>query len=48
VVPIHHHLWAGSDDDAIRLPALFTQTFHKLGGTATVITPKIGTSIDIG
>ncbi len=48
VIPIHHHLWAGSDDDAIRLPALFTQTFHKLDGTATVITPKIGAPIDIG
>ncbi|MGH2344929.1 MAG: MBL fold metallo-hydrolase [Chloroflexota bacterium] len=47
VVPIHHHLWAGSDDDAIRLPVLFAQTFHKLGGTATVVSPKIGTPIDI-
>jgi L-ascorbate 6-phosphate lactonase len=48
VILMHHHLWAGSDEDAVRLPALFAETFHKLGGTATVIAPKIGTPIDIG
>jgi L-ascorbate metabolism protein UlaG (beta-lactamase superfamily) len=48
VILMHHHLWAGSDDDAMRLPALFVETFHKLGGTGTVIAPQIGTPIDIG
>jgi L-ascorbate 6-phosphate lactonase len=48
VILMHHHLWAGSDEDAVRLPALFVETFHKLGGTAKVIAPKIGTPIDIG
>jgi len=48
IIYTDHHLWAGSDDDAIRLPALFAQMFQKLGGTATVVTPKIGIPIDIG
>jgi L-ascorbate metabolism protein UlaG (beta-lactamase superfamily) len=48
VILMHHHLWAGSDEDAVRLPALFAETFQKLGGTAKVIVPRIGTPIDIG
>jgi L-ascorbate 6-phosphate lactonase len=48
VIPIHHILWAGgaTDDEATLDPALFAETYCKLGGTGRVVIPEIGAPID--
>src|SRR2546423_329648 len=48
VIPIHHILWAGgaTDDEATLDPALFAETYRKLGGTGRVVIPEIAAPID--
>ena len=49
VIPMHHLLWAGAPGgpDATLDPALFEDTYHKLGGTGRVVLPEVGGVIDI-
>ncbi len=48
VIPMHHLLWEGNPGgpDATLDPALFEETYHKLGGTGRVVLPEIGGMID--
>lgn len=45
-IPIHHILWAGKGDPGATLdPALFAETYRKLGGSGRVILPEVGQPI---
>jgi L-ascorbate 6-phosphate lactonase len=48
VIPIHHLLWADRSDSADETldPALFVDTYKRLGGKGTAIIPEVGEEID--
>jgi L-ascorbate metabolism protein UlaG (beta-lactamase superfamily) len=48
VIPMHHLLWANMGDAATRDPALLADTYARLGGRGTVITPQLATPIVLG
>lgn len=49
VIPMHHYLWAvnTAGDEATLDPALFAETYRKLGGRGEVLIPRIGEPIDL-
>jgi L-ascorbate metabolism protein UlaG (beta-lactamase superfamily) len=48
-IPMHHLLWAGppASADATLDPALFAQTYARLGGQGRVVLPEVGVPIDL-
>jgi L-ascorbate 6-phosphate lactonase len=49
VVPIHHLLWAtksGNGDETLD-PALFVETYARLGGSGRAMAPTVGEEIDL-
>jgi len=48
VIPMHHLLWAGNagGPEATLDPALFEETYRKLGGTGRVVLPEVGGAIE--
>jgi L-ascorbate metabolism protein UlaG (beta-lactamase superfamily) len=48
VIPMHHYLWATNTagDEATLDPAVFADTYHKLGGRGRVAIPELGQPID--
>ena len=49
VMPMHHLLWAGNPGgpEATLDPALFEQTYRKLGGSGRVVLPQVGDAIHL-
>ena len=48
VIPIHHLLWADRSNSAEETldPALFVDTYTRLGGKGTAIIPEVGEELD--
>jgi L-ascorbate 6-phosphate lactonase len=48
-IPMHHYLWATNTagDEATLDPAVFAETYRKLGGSGRVVIPEIGMPIEI-
>jgi L-ascorbate metabolism protein UlaG (beta-lactamase superfamily) len=48
VIPIHHLLWADGSNSAEETldPALFVDTYRRLGGEGTAIIPEVGSELD--